>query len=228
VAVLHGLGTGTDTNSWWMLAFTVLCVGAVLTAVLVRIARVRARYPGLQAPAMALAIGTPIALAIFTIVGPLAPGWARRAGTPARLLGKSTTFVAARARTSAARDALGSSPFSAKLDGTVTQTPEPGGAIVDLALRVSGPVHGRLRVRMGGAPLEGGGLSMTGSQVDLTASGLSSVLQGQIVSLQGEQFLARVADSAGTVLDLRASLNIDSQSGMVTGTLAASPAGSGG
>lgn len=148
--------------------------------------------------------------------------------TPTRLLGTRARLVSTPAKTSRARDSFGSAPFSAKLDGTVTQTPEPGGAVVDLALRVSGQVQGRLRVRLGGAPLEGGGLSMTGSQVDLTAAGLSSVLQGQIVSLQGQQFLARVANSAGTVLDLRAILNIDSQSGLVTGTLAASPAGSGG
>ena len=38
---------------------------------------------------------------------------------------------------------------------------------------------------MAGAPLAGGGLSMTGSQVQLTAVGLRSVLVGQISSLQG-------------------------------------------
>jgi hypothetical protein len=84
VAVLHGLGTGTDTKAWWMLALTVFCACAVLIAVLVRIARTNAQHPGLQAPATALAIGTPLALAIFTIAGPLAPGWARKAGTHPR------------------------------------------------------------------------------------------------------------------------------------------------
>jgi hypothetical protein len=50
-------------------------------------------------------------------------------------------------------------------------------------------------------------------------------MEGQIVSLQGQQFLARVADSSGSELDLRANLNIDSNSGHVTGTLAATNGG---
>ena len=99
---------------------------------------------------------------------------------------------------------------------------------MDLAMRLSGGAHGRLRVRLGGAPISGGGLSMTGSQVDLLADGLPSVLEGQIVSLQGQQFIARVASAAGTQLNLRADLTIDSRSDTVTGTLSATTAGGGG
>ena len=39
---------------------------------------------------------------------------------------------------------------------------------------------------------------MTGSQVDLALAGLPSVLQGRIVSLQGEEFVARVTNGSGT------------------------------
>ena len=42
VAVLHGLGTGSDSKAWWMLALTAACVAAVLVAVLARIASARA------------------------------------------------------------------------------------------------------------------------------------------------------------------------------------------
>jgi methionine sulfoxide reductase heme-binding subunit len=38
VAVLHGLGTGTDTWSAWMLAITAACVAAVGMAVILRVA----------------------------------------------------------------------------------------------------------------------------------------------------------------------------------------------
>ncbi len=72
-----------------------------------------------------------------------------------------------------------------------------GGAVVDLALTVTGRVQGRLRVRIAGVPVDaGGGLSMTGSQVDLAVAGTPSVLQGRILSLQGERFTARVSDGA--------------------------------
>lgn len=37
VAVVHGLGTGTDTWSGWMLAITALCIAAVGTALVVRV-----------------------------------------------------------------------------------------------------------------------------------------------------------------------------------------------
>jgi hypothetical protein len=81
-----------------------------------------------------------------------------------------------------------------------------------------------MRVRMAGAPVPGGGLSMTGSQVQLTAVGLTSVLTGQISTLQGTVFEAHVRNSAGTALALHVDLNIDNTTNTVTGTLDASPA----
>ncbi len=233
VAVFHGLGTGTDTKLWWMLLLTVACVAAVVVAVAVRISRARPENEAVRVPALVLTIATPVALAIFTLAGPLEHGWARRAGTPTSLFTKSAAQVsasrvataAAVRQRAAATPATLQVPFSAHLSGTVTQTAAGGGAVVDLALRLSGGANGRLRVRMAGAPIDGGGLSMTGSQVDLLADGLPSVMEGQIVSLQGQQFLARVADSSGSELDLHANLNIDNNSGNVSGTLAATNGG---
>jgi len=236
VAVFHGLGTGSDTKVWWMLALTAACVGAVLVAVWVRIGATEEGRPGVRAGAIVATIATPVALAVFTLAGPLQKGWARRAGTPSTLLASSFTSAATvrPAASSPAPAASGSSssssspsgntlkaPFSARLSGTAKQTAEPGGAIIDLALRLSGGAKGRLRVRMAGAPLDGGGLSMTGSQVDLLASGLSSVMQGRITSLQGNEFIARVQDGSGSRLSLRVAVSIDSQTGAVTGSLLA-------
>src|SRR5581483_139674 len=141
VAVLHGIGTGSDTKLWWMLLLTAGCVAAVLAAVLVRVARSDAKG-SFRAPAYALSIAAPIGIAIFTIAGPLAPHWARRAGTPTRLLGASLQPAAVRVpagtRTTVNPGVSLQPPFSARLEGTVTQTQESGGAIVDLALRLSG------------------------------------------------------------------------------------------
>jgi sulfoxide reductase heme-binding subunit YedZ len=229
VAVLHGLGTGTDTKLWWMLALTVLCVGVVLVAVWTRIGQADRAPDSIRTPAVVLSVAAPLGIAIFALQGPLQTGWANRAGTPAKLLRKSATPVAAVRVLPRPRQGARTlnPPFSAKLTGTVKQTQESGGAIVDLAMRLTGGAQGQLRIRMAGAPLNGGGLSMTGSQVDLAGPGLPSVMEGQIVSLQGQQFLARVASATGSEFDLRATLNINSQNGSVTGTLAASNAGSG-
>ncbi len=226
VAVLHGLGTGSDTKATWMLALTAVCVAAVLGAVALRIAWSERRAWTVSAAVLALA--TPVGLVAFTAAGPLQAGWARRAGTPARLLPKSAVPAATRVSHSTPAAPQGDTlkaPFSGALSGTVTQAQVSGGAIVDLRLRVSGGAQGSLRVRMAGAPMTGGGLTMTGSQVDFSAVGLKSVLQGRILSLQGDQFLARLHDGSGAVVDLRANLNIDSRSGSVTGTMSATPAG---
>jgi methionine sulfoxide reductase heme-binding subunit len=232
IAVLHGLGTGSDANAWWMLAITAACVGAVTWATLVRIARARSERDGAAGYALALTIATPVALAIFTLWGPLQTGWARRAGTPTNLLAKpaSATLAATPVGRSGGTPAAQTlkPPWDARLSGTVTQTQEPGGAIVDLALELSGGAHGKLRVRLAGAPDSTGGLSMTGSQVDLLADGMPTVMQGQVVNLQGQELVARVSGAAGTALDLRANLNIDNNTGSVSGTLAASPVGNGG
>ena len=96
VAVLHGLGTGSDVKQWWMLALTVACIIAVLIAVSARIAYVGSDHAGLRAPATALAVITPIGLMVFTLAGPLQHGWAKRAGTPASLLGGSPAGASAR------------------------------------------------------------------------------------------------------------------------------------
>lgn len=220
VAVLHGLGSGSDTRAWWMLALTAVCVAAVVAAAAVRIAR--SERPAWQRPAAALAAVTPVGLAAFTAVGPLQSGWAGRAGTPANLLSGST--AARGTGSTGTRDRL-KAPFSGALAGTVTQSQTAGGSIVDLRLRVTGGAQGDLRVRMAGAPGGSAGLTMTGSQVDFTAIGLASVLEGRILSVQGNDLLARVRDTSGAVVDLRADLKIDNQTGSVTGTLSATPGG---
>ncbi len=232
VAVLHGVGTGTDTKVWWMLALTIACVAVVLIAVWVRIGRSAPAREGWRAPAFGLLLATPLGLAIFTFAGPLQQGWARRSGTPSGVLRKTRGPVRTSARSGSASGQSASTvgttlraPFSARLGGTITQTSEPGGDIDNLALRLSGGARGRLRVRLAGTPIDGGGLSMTGSQVDLIANGRSSVMAGQILSLQGQRFVARVSDAAGSALDLHGNLNINSQTGTVTGTLSATSAG---
>jgi hypothetical protein len=227
VAVLHGLGTGSDVKQWWMLALTAACIVAVLVAVWTRIASASGQYAGLRAPATALAVVTPIGLAIFTLAGPLQQGWARRAGTPSSLLGHTVASVAP-PRSASSPPSGSSNPlarsFTAAMDGTVSENQAPGGAIVDLALNLRGSVRGRLRVRLGGVPIGGGGgLSMTGSQVDLAVAGQSSVLQGRIASLRGEEFDARLSNGPTTV-DVHVQLQIDTDNNTVTGTLSGAPA----
>ena len=223
VAVFHGIGTGSDAKLWWMLALTAVCVAAVVVAACLRFGRDENTPAAVRGPVIALSLAVPVGLAAFTLLGPLAKGWAKRAGTPSNLLAKAApaaTFV--RSSTPASRSSSAPSsgsvpgPFTATLSGSVVQKTVSGGALVDLNLHLAGGAQGRLRIRLAGAPIAGGGLSMTGSQVDLLKTGLPSVLTGQISSLQGQHFIARVIGSGGALtLDVR--LNINQQSGRVSG-----------
>jgi hypothetical protein len=203
-------------------------VAAVVVATGIRVARAENPPVGVRAPALVLSVLTPLGLAVFALAGPLAHGWARRAGTPVKLLGHPAPVRVAQRTSPAPASGSGSvsvSPFTANISGTVRQSQAPGGAIVDLDLHLSGGERGRLRVRLAGQPSPGGGLSMTGSQVDLLIPS-TGVMAGQITSLQGTEFTARVVGSGGR-LNVHARLNIDSQTNVVSGSVAASPVGGG-
>ncbi len=235
VAVLHGLGTGSDAKQWWNLALTALCVGAVAAALLVRIGgepgseaslgggepEESARRPRtLAAAATVLAC---VGIAVFALAGPLQAGWAARAGTPAPLIASRPTASVVRP----VRVSVQPVPFNAQLSGTLQQAPTPGGEVLDFTLTLSGGARGELRIRIAGQPVSGG-VSMVGSQVQLAVSGLGPVAQGRVVALDGSNLAAHVAAASGK-LSLRIGLTgADPNSGAVTGTIQALRIGSGG
>ena len=86
IALLHGLGTGSDVKSAWMIAVSVGCLAAVVVAVGVRVASGWPDRVGLRTAAMGASLVFAGGLALWVPSGPLAAGWARRAGTPSALL----------------------------------------------------------------------------------------------------------------------------------------------
>jgi hypothetical protein len=90
VAVLHGLGTGSDTPVRWVLVLTVACVALIAVLTGWRLARGWPSHAGARlAGALALVLAL-IAGGAWLNAGPLQPGWARRSGTPARLINGGT------------------------------------------------------------------------------------------------------------------------------------------
>jgi sulfoxide reductase heme-binding subunit YedZ len=87
VAMLHGLGTGTDVRSTWLLALTVACAAGVVVAVVARVALDQSAGLGVRLAGLALTAATVAGVVVFAAQGPLKPGWARRADTPVALLG---------------------------------------------------------------------------------------------------------------------------------------------
>jgi sulfoxide reductase heme-binding subunit YedZ len=87
LAVLHGFGTGSDVHQGWLQAIDVACILVVLAAVA---GRVMIGWPEnfrLRVGALAMSAMFAGGLAVWLPGGPLGKGWARRAGTPAALLG---------------------------------------------------------------------------------------------------------------------------------------------
>ena len=91
VAVVHGFGTGSDVHQQWLQLINVACILVVLAAV---VGRVMIGWPdNLRMRVGALAMSAVFAggLALWLPGGPLGRGWARRAGTPASMLGPSSS-----------------------------------------------------------------------------------------------------------------------------------------
>lgn len=98
VALWHGIGTGTDSRLSFLLLLDAACVLVVAAAAVLRL---RMSAPGPARLAGLLGTGAAVlATIVFVTVGPLQPGWAQRAGTPASMLGSahpSSAGVASRA-----------------------------------------------------------------------------------------------------------------------------------
>lgn len=85
VAVVHGLGTGSDVRQGWMTLVFLGCGAAVAAAVLVRIVVGWPQDMPWRLGGVGVLAGFVLALAVWLPSGPLARGWARRAGTPTHL-----------------------------------------------------------------------------------------------------------------------------------------------
>jgi len=90
VALLHGLGTGSDAKTGWMLVLVAACFVSVLGALALRLGGSWRVHP----QATRLTLGTAGAFSLFLAIwlpgGPLGSEWARRSGTPAQLLQHSS------------------------------------------------------------------------------------------------------------------------------------------
>ncbi|HEX5223590.1 MAG TPA: ferric reductase-like transmembrane domain-containing protein [Solirubrobacteraceae bacterium] len=86
IALLHGLGTGSDVTRTWQLAISVVCAAGVLLALLARVLDRAAASPAARNAALGGAGAFSLFLALWLPSGPLGSDWARRSGTPTSLL----------------------------------------------------------------------------------------------------------------------------------------------
>ena len=98
IALLHGLGTGSDVKSTWLLALSIACLVAVIAAVLVRVAAGWPDRLARRGSALGVAGAFTLGLLLWLPGGPLGKEWARRSGTPPALLGHSTRHASSSTR----------------------------------------------------------------------------------------------------------------------------------
>lgn len=223
VAFAHGLGTGTDAKSGWLLAFSAVCTVAVAVAAVLRVLRTPALEEGRRLMALGAVAAVVLAIFVWAKTGPLQRGWALRAGTPPSLIAAAVRGPSAPAKKPAARKPEDPAPlpYTASISGSLTESqPSSSGiATVQIEARTSGPVTGRLRATLYGTPLAEGGLSMQSSDVAYATAGAPSAYRGPVVSLDGPHLTAVVTDSNGSHLRLGIDLQTNASSGSVAGTL---------
>jgi hypothetical protein len=235
IALLHGLGTGTDTRVGLNLALDAVSVLAVLAAVGWRVTVGWPRAKAVRLAASGAAAAFPIAVVAFVATGPLSRDWALRAGTPRSLLaslarpassaprsrsvapptGSPTTSPQSPARREGGLPAL---PFSAELSGSYTSNgPDASGLVsVDITAQLSGAA-GTLEIVLRGPPIQGG-VAMTSSRVTLDQA------SGQVVALDGDRVVAVVDPAGGAQVRLDIRLQLDPTGGTVSGVLRAESA----
>jgi DMSO/TMAO reductase YedYZ heme-binding membrane subunit len=237
LAVVHGLGTGTDPKATWMQVVTIACVGAVVLAVWWRVV---AGWPAPRGPRLAglgASVVVPVVIAAWAISGPLASGWARRAGTPSNLLASSSPTATLGSGTTsgpsggsappstAAPSAFGQASFTATLQGTLVQSaPDAGGLVtvrIDTALE--GAVSGRLVVTLRGRAARTEGVDLSTSTVTLGPPQQPGMYSGKVTDLQGTQLVMAVTNAQGAALTLSTRLQTDPSSNAVSGMLRATP-----
>ena len=220
VALLHGIGAGSDTKSTWMLGLTLACVAAVVVALGARVAAAgtpqlarsrrhrrdgywRDRPGGLAAAGAARArMGAPRGNAPRTV-----------------LAGFSAAAPAAGGRPRG--DAL-ARPFSTSLDGEIRNGLSPAGTgVVDLRLRLREGPGGVLTIRLGGDTLPDGGLQMNRSAVTLRTVTGGGDYRGRVEALSGTDLRALVGSADGHALRLSVSLALGGPT--VTGQLQGRP-----
>ncbi len=240
LAVVHGLGTGTDPHLEWVILLVVGCVGAVLAALAWRLvsgwpARANVRVAAGVTSAVAV-----IVLMAWTANGPLRPGWAARAGTPrALLVGTHKTGAAVTVpsvpttttttTTGAAAASLPPPPYRSAFEGTINQQTLSNASVrIEIKGATSGTLAAVIDIAIVGAPDGSGGVAMQQGQATFGPPGTPGQYRGQIVGLEGSRLLLSLTDQSGSRLELQVDLV---QSGSrVTGELMSvrAPASDGG
>ena len=231
IAVMHGLGTGTDNKLPLMVVVTAVCVGSVMVALWYRLGAGWPEHRGIRVTSAIMSVVLPILALGWWVVGPLQPGWALKAGTPVSLVLRNkppaSATKSATAGNASSPQQLPKAPFTAPLVGSISQSaPNQSGQIaIRILASTAAGTNGVLNIVLDGTPSNGGGVTLTGSQVSYGTQSQPKQYTGQLTALNGAVLQIDTKDKNGQSLALTVTLNINSTK--VTGQVAAKPGSSG-
>jgi methionine sulfoxide reductase heme-binding subunit len=227
VALLHGLGTGSDTRARWAVFVNVGCLVAVVAAIWVRVGLTRTVPSGRRALAVLSSTTIALGVVVWMMLEPMRPGWARKAGTPSALLASSSSAVTTPGSTGAVASGRRIPiPFSSGVQGSIRESSSGAGReTVTIAARLSSQPGARLRVVIEGAPLANGGVTMDRGTVDLGVAGAPNLWSGPVVSLNGSDVVATVRTASGSTAALTMNFSVDGTTNRVGGTVSAQAGG---
>jgi methionine sulfoxide reductase heme-binding subunit len=155
VAVVHGIGTGTDTKSVWALLLVTGCVVVVIGALVWRLAVAGPRVFLIRWSGVAAGLAGTGLLVVWMASGPLQPGWAKAAGTPADLLAGAANGTKAAVPASLAAglsDPLSGSLVQSTTSATATMT-DTRDSTLHLVILANADGSGSMTVTRSGATI---------------------------------------------------------------------------
>jgi len=240
LVTVHGIATGSDTQTWWGLAIyggSIILVGGLLCWRLLVPVNVRGR----SHPVIASLVGlTILAGLIFTIGGPLQPGWNALANgvTSGNSLTQSVVPSTPQKTPSTSQGNNTSNPFAApftaSLQGTLAQSGPDSSGVVTLRMNatLSNGAQGVLTIILNGTQENFGGqdseLSITSTQVKLSQDASKPLYQGYLTDLRNREsrwrMTALLSKSGASTSGVQVQIEMQADSsGRVTGVIQGTP-----
>ena len=220
IALVHGLGSGTDTPARWMIAIDVLAVGSVLVALTWRIHARRPAHRAAAPLAYAATALVPLAILAFAWHGPLQTGWSShgaRLGGPPALPRVTVTLPPGSA--APATPAAVQVPADLTIAGTRTLRDEGDVRHVVISGQTTGANPIEVRIELTGRPDQSGGVSMDGGQISVGPVGGAPTWTGPVTGLNGTSIDGHLTGPGGAKADMTTDLSIDRTSEQVNGTV---------
>ena len=229
IALVHGLGTGTDSPQAWMLALDAASVASVLGVLWWRIAVRRPAHRGAAPAALAASFVVLICVGLFAWRGPLAPGWGSHGGR----LGASSADAGPNASgpvAGSAQPPQGSAPpatapnlaatlpIDASISGTRRVSAADGLRTITLAGRSADPDLS-VEIDLTGPPDSSGGISLRSGVVRITFPGSAAAWTGPVIALRDTTITATLTGADGAPIGCSLAVAINRSAETWTGTV---------